>query len=429
MGGMPYGANDDFFGAQLTGGTGADQNRDQVNQIYQQYLGRDLDPGAFEAHWKNSKGNLDVISNAVQNSPEAQAYAARTRTADNPGAYPGTGGTVIQPDLYGLRNVLGGFLQDQIVNWKAQPYGGNLEAQTDPLFGDAASMYRTGVEKTNADLDSFYGGLNPLRSLADNGGAPDISAALENIRQRGLMDIQDQSAQIREKFGRMGLGQSSDIAEYLGRGTSRGIADINQQQSTLLASIMDSAANRRLSAAQGLSTSLGSGAAIRSSSYQGAAGGLANIGAQSQAVRENNLARQYADFVRMQQPNPYISDAAGYAGNFAPVKPVIPEQNSNWLAGLLGALGPIGGALIGMSDRNLKENIEETPASEVVAAMTGLPIYRWNYKGDKTPHIGPMAQDFQKAFGAGDGKTIHLVDVMGVLLASQKAVMERFANA
>jgi hypothetical protein len=108
---------------------------------------------------------------------------------------------------------------------------------------------------------------------------------------------------------------------------------------------------------------------------------------------------------------------------------VIPEQGGNNMAGFLAALGPIGAALIGLSDRNVKEDIRPIKASNVEAALASLPIYNWKYKGSPTPHIGPMAQDFQKAFGVGDGRNIALIDVMGVLLASQKAVMERFAHA
>jgi len=432
MGGMPNQYQDDFFGAQLAGDQQAQQQADgrsAVNDIYQKYLGRDAEEGAYEAHWKNAKGNLGTIEEAIKNSPEAQAYSSRTRTAQNPGEFPGTGGTVIQPDLFNLRNVLGAFLQDKIANWKPEAYGGDLSMGLDPMFGDAASMYRQGLDATNRDLEQFQGDLNPLRQLSQTGGAPDIVSALEGIRTKGMMDIEDQSAQIREKFGRMGLGHSSDISEYLGRGVSRGVADINSQQSQLIASIMDSAANRKLSAAQGLAGANTGMAGLRAGAYGQAAGGLAGIGAASQSVKEGNLSRQYAEFVRMQQPNPYLASATGYATGFAPPKPVIPEQGGNNMAGFLAALGPIGAALIGLSDRNVKEDIRPIKASNVEAALASLPIYNWKYKGSPTPHIGPMAQDFQKAFGVGDGRNIALIDVMGVLLASQKAVMERFAHA
>lgn len=78
------------------------------------------------------------------------------------------------------------------------------------------------------------------------------------------------------------------------------------------------------------------------------------------------------------------------------------------------------------SDRNLKKNIFKVDDhSDIVNKYKKLPIYNWTYRGDDKPHIGPMAQDFKKIFGKGDGKTISLVDVLGTTLALNKAVAEK----
>ena len=74
------------------------------------------------------------------------------------------------------------------------------------------------------------------------------------------------------------------------------------------------------------------------------------------------------------------------------------------------------------SDRNLKENIKPLNDNDILKGMKNIPISSWNYKGEDKSHIGPMAQDFKKYFGKGDGKTIDLVDVMGVTLAATKAM-------
>ena len=72
------------------------------------------------------------------------------------------------------------------------------------------------------------------------------------------------------------------------------------------------------------------------------------------------------------------------------------------------------------SDRNVKENFAPIDAKEVLAKVTALPISTWNYKQDTgSKHIGPMAQDFWAAFGAGlDDKHIATVDADGVALAA-----------
>lgn len=54
-----------------------------------------------------------------------------------------------------------------------------------------------------------------------------------------------------------------------------------------------------------------------------------------------------------------------------------------------------------------------------------MPIYEWQFKTTPRRHIGPMAQDFHKAFGLGDDvTTIASIDAYGVALAAIKAQQE-----
>jgi hypothetical protein len=76
------------------------------------------------------------------------------------------------------------------------------------------------------------------------------------------------------------------------------------------------------------------------------------------------------------------------------------------------------------SDRNIKDVHGDVDEAETLAKVQTLPVERWNYKGDPVEHVGPMAQEWAKLFG-GDGKTISAIDVMGVLLASVKALADR----
>lgn len=80
------------------------------------------------------------------------------------------------------------------------------------------------------------------------------------------------------------------------------------------------------------------------------------------------------------------------------------------------------------SDRNKKENFSPVDASAVLEAVAKLPITRWSMKGDtkKTPHIGPVAQDFFAAFKLGDDdKTINTADAQGVALAAIKGLNQK----
>ena len=92
-------------------------------------------------------------------------------------------------------------------------------------------------------------------------------------------------------------------------------------------------------------------------------------------------------------------------------------QTATYLAGTVYANGV---ALT--SDRNAKENFAPVDPLAVLAKVTSLPVTEWNYKSDRpsVQHMGPMAQDFQAAFGlAGqDDKHISVVDEGGVALAA-----------
>ena len=65
----------------------------------------------------------------------------------------------------------------------------------------------------------------------------------------------------------------------------------------------------------------------------------------------------------------------------------------------------------------------------LLAKVVALPVTEWNYKTDSQAvrHIGPMAQDFQAAFGLDgkDDKHISVVDEGGVALAAIQGLNEK----
>ena len=82
-----------------------------------------------------------------------------------------------------------------------------------------------------------------------------------------------------------------------------------------------------------------------------------------------------------------------------------------------------------LSDRNAKENFKPVDAQAVLAKVAALPVTEWNYKTDSkaAQHIGPMAQDFQAAFGLSgpDDKHISVVDEGGVALAAIQGLNQK----
>lgn len=79
------------------------------------------------------------------------------------------------------------------------------------------------------------------------------------------------------------------------------------------------------------------------------------------------------------------------------------------------------GAWAEFSDRNAKENIKQIDPKEVLEKLSAVPMATWNYIGadPSVRHIGPMAQDFRKAFDVGVTEThISTIDADGVALAA-----------
>lgn len=79
-----------------------------------------------------------------------------------------------------------------------------------------------------------------------------------------------------------------------------------------------------------------------------------------------------------------------------------------------------------MSDKDAKTHVTPVTGDRELRAVESLPVARWSYKGDHAPHIGPMAQDFQRAFGVGsDPRMIHAVDASGVTIAALQQLARR----
>jgi hypothetical protein len=118
---------------------------------------------------------------------------------------------------------------------------------------------------------------------------------------------------------------------------------------------------------------------------------------------------------------PWWQTAAQWAGTAAPyVAMAMSDRNQK------NSIVPMDDNLYAESSRTIKKHIKSAGNSNFTKKLRELQLYTWKYKDDdsETTHLGPMAQDFKKKFGIGDGKTLHLADVMGVVLASQKEAVK-----
>ena len=105
---------------------------------------------------------------------------------------------------------------------------------------------------------------------------------------------------------------------------------------------------------------------------------------------------------------------------------VIFYSDSNLISGV--QLFPGAGSWSSLSDSSKKQNIKKIPISSALSKINNINVYEWNYKSQDTSvkHVGPMAQDFHKAFGLGNSNlAITSVDMDGVILLGVQGVNNR----
>jgi len=150
----------------------------------------------------------------------------------------------------------------------------------------------------------------------------------------------------------------------------------------------------------GLSTGAGSGGMAAATNGIASAAGTTMAGAQAamggQQGMMNGLNAQYQN--QMQAHN--ASQAS--------------------LSSALGGIGQVAGYAM-MSSKDYKTN--KTKSMSALDAMKKMPVEEWEYKkglgdGGGKKHVGAYAEDFQKATGLGDGKSISIIDAIGVSMGA-----------
>jgi len=118
-------------------------------------------------------------------------------------------------------------------------------------------------------------------------------------------------------------------------------------------------------------------------------------------------------------PNQFVVRAAG--GIWVGTNNSVSIGSGQFIATSTGAYLSTGGTWTNNSDRNLKRRLTAVNGESVLHRLADVPMFTWNYKAQPASvrHIGPMAQDFHKAFAVGeDDKHISTVDAEGVALAA-----------
>lgn len=273
--------------------------------------------------------------------------------------------------------------------------GGYSPTDIQELRARGISPIRSAYGNTMMELDR-------ARALGGGGGAPNYIAA----RSRAQRELPGQMADAMTTV-------NAGLADAIRQGKMFGLSGITNTGSTM-GGLSSQEANRMLQAAMsnqsaemqanqmrlaalgGQASLYGTTPGMSSMFGNQALGSFGNM-AQLQANRQNYglglLDAQLRGYGSQQQNQgtPWWQTALGIAGTVAPF----------------------------FSDENMKYDVRPVKGS-INERLKKLPINKWKYKGETTSHLGPMAQAFKKAFGIGDGKTLHPADIMGVVLASQK---------
>lgn len=149
--------------------------------------------------------------------------------------------------------------------------------------------------------------------------------------------------------------------------------------------------------------------------------------AQSAGAFAGNIAGQYATDRRLMDQYNYQAALQSAA------------NRAQRTAGIFGALGTGVGTGVGIaaaggafSSKSAKENVTHIDNEKILNGVKMLHVDGWNYiheiDPNADPHIGPYAEDFKEQFGVGDGKTINVIDALGVLFASVQALEKRTAE-
>jgi hypothetical protein len=101
--------------------------------------------------------------------------------------------------------------------------------------------------------------------------------------------------------------------------------------------------------------------------------------------------------------------------------------NATMTTGMQMAAG--GSSWVVISDRNRKQDFLAVDGEDMLARLRNVPVTTWRYRDEEdrsTFHIGPMAQDWARAFGfSRDDHTINMSDFDGVNLAAIQALARR----
>lgn len=309
-------------------------------------------------------------------------------------------------------------LVDKVVTQQLQI--GDQSAALSKDYADYMKGTFRPIEQALAEEAATAGGITDQERRASEAGV-DVSTSFEGAREAQKRDLQrigvnpnsgaylsaDTSSRVLEAASRaQGMNNARDQAKNIGWAKKMDVANVG----------------RNLPSSQATSAGIALNAGNAASANAAAPNTMAN----------QNAAQHIAGFNTTVGAN----QAAGnlYLGQFgAQMSGYNAQQQADaekW-GGIGSAVGSgIGAyaALAGISSKKLKHKMEKVSEEVVLKGLKKLPVEKWDYKkgvADEKTHIGAYAEDFAETFGVGDGKTINLIDAIGVNMLAIKGLSKQ----
>lgn len=308
------------------------------------------------------QAKLDDLTSKVTNSQLTAQNNANTWAAEDRDRYK----TVFQP-------MEDAFI-DKAKNWDSPEKQAQAaaEAKGDVLAASAQAEQTRQRQMGGMGINPASGRFAATERSADTATALASAGAQNNARTT----LKNQAVALQADAANMGRGLPSQATQALGLGVQTGNSIVGNNVST------NSARNQSVG--------------ILQSGYSTA---MQGYGQQANIL--NNL---------------YQNQLAGWQAQ--------QSANASSASGMMSGIGSIAGLFF--SDEDAKE--DKKPVSGMLKAVRGMPVQEWSYKpglGDGGRHIGTYAQDFQRETGKGDGRSIPVIDAIGVTMGAIKELDQK----
>jgi hypothetical protein len=288
---------------------------------------------------------------------------------------------------------------------------------------DIQELRARGISPIRAAYGNTMMELDRARALGGNAGAPNYIAALSRAQRELPGQMADAMTTVNAGLAdSIRQGKLAGLAGLTGIGGTMGGLSSDEAGRMLQADLANQGADLQV---QGMNeASLQNLRQMQLAGLSGQAGLYGTTPAMA-ATFGNQALNAWQNRIGMEDSR--LNRGLGYLGTQLDARRLTQQdeqQRTPWWKTALGVAGTVAPyAAMAFSSRNFKTDIKPSDKREVkgfAKALKNLPLYTWRYKGDDVRHFGPIAEEFKEKFGVGDGKTLHLVDVMGVMLAAGK---------